>query len=57
MGTELQGKGNTLLNYCGIRGDFVDFTVDHIYKRESISWYPYPDFRLRKSGKPDPTMC
>jgi SAM-dependent methyltransferase len=22
------GKGNTLLNYCGIRGDFVDFTVD-----------------------------
>jgi SAM-dependent methyltransferase len=22
------GKGNTLLNYCGIRGDFIDFTVD-----------------------------
>jgi SAM-dependent methyltransferase len=22
------GKGNTLLNYCGIRNDFVDFTVD-----------------------------
>jgi hypothetical protein len=22
------GKGNTLLNYCGIRTDFVDFTVD-----------------------------
>lgn len=22
------GKGNTLLNYCGIRGDFVDFIVD-----------------------------
>jgi SAM-dependent methyltransferase len=22
------GKGNTLLNYCGIREDFVDFTVD-----------------------------
>jgi SAM-dependent methyltransferase len=22
------GKGNTLLNYCGIRGDFLDFTVD-----------------------------
>jgi SAM-dependent methyltransferase len=21
-------KGNTLLNYCGIRGDFIDFTVD-----------------------------
>ncbi len=22
------GKGNTLLNYCGIRQDFLDFTVD-----------------------------
>lgn len=22
------GKGNTLLNYCGIREDFIDFTVD-----------------------------
>jgi hypothetical protein len=22
------GKGNTLLNYCGIRNDFIDFTVD-----------------------------
>ena len=22
------GKGNTLLNYCAIRGDFLDFTVD-----------------------------
>jgi hypothetical protein len=22
------GKGNTLLNYCGIRSDFIDFTVD-----------------------------
>jgi hypothetical protein len=22
------GKGNTLLNYCGIRNDFLDFTVD-----------------------------
>jgi hypothetical protein len=22
------GKGNTLLNFCGIRGDFLDYTVD-----------------------------
>jgi len=22
------GKGNTLLNYCGIRADFIEFTVD-----------------------------
>jgi SAM-dependent methyltransferase len=28
VGYGAPGKGNTLLNYCGIRGDFVDFTVD-----------------------------
>jgi hypothetical protein len=22
------GKGNTLLNYCGIRSDLIDYTVD-----------------------------
>ena len=28
------GKGNTLLNYCGIRTDFLDYTVDrNIYKQ------------------------
>jgi 2-polyprenyl-3-methyl-5-hydroxy-6-metoxy-1,4-benzoquinol methylase len=28
------GKGNTLLNYCGIRTDFLDFTVDRsVYKQ------------------------
>jgi hypothetical protein len=28
------GKGNTLLNYCGIRSDFLDFTVDrNTYKQ------------------------
>jgi C-methyltransferase C-terminal domain/Putative zinc binding domain/Methyltransferase domain len=28
VGYGAPGKGNTLLNYCGIRSDFVDFTVD-----------------------------
>jgi hypothetical protein len=28
VGYGAPGKGNTLLNYCGIRDDFVDFTVD-----------------------------
>ena len=28
MGYGAPGKGNTLLNYCGIRTDFLDFTVD-----------------------------
>jgi len=28
VGYGAPGKGNTLLNYCGIRTDFVEFTVD-----------------------------
>jgi 2-polyprenyl-3-methyl-5-hydroxy-6-metoxy-1,4-benzoquinol methylase len=28
VGYGAPAKGNTLLNYCGIRGDFIDFTVD-----------------------------
>lgn len=34
VGYGAPGKGNTLLNYCGIRTDFVDFTVDrNTYKQ------------------------
>src|SRR5690606_4135746 len=32
VGYGAPGKGNTLLNYCGIRTDFLDYTVDR---------YPY----------------
>jgi hypothetical protein len=28
VGYGAPAKGNTLLNYCGIRTDFIDFTVD-----------------------------
>ena len=28
LGYGAPGKGNTLLNYCGIRTDFIDYTVD-----------------------------
>jgi 2-polyprenyl-3-methyl-5-hydroxy-6-metoxy-1,4-benzoquinol methylase len=28
VGYGAPGKGNTLLNYCGVRTDFIDFTVD-----------------------------
>jgi hypothetical protein len=28
VGYGAAGKGNTLLNYCGIRSDFLDYTVD-----------------------------
>ena len=34
VGYGAPGKGNTLLNYCGIRTDFVEFTVDrNTYKQ------------------------
>jgi hypothetical protein len=32
------GKGNTLLNYCGIRTDFIDYTVDrNPYKQDKFT--------------------
>jgi len=32
------GKGNTLLNYCGIRTDFLDYTVDrNPYKHDKFT--------------------
>jgi SAM-dependent methyltransferase len=50
-------KGNTLLNYCGIRSDFVDFTVDRSPHKQS-HYLPgthiaivHPD-RIKKT-KPD----
>ncbi|RJQ42902.1 MAG: class I SAM-dependent methyltransferase [Nitrospiraceae bacterium] len=29
-------KGNTLLNYCGIRSDFIDYTVDRSPHKQSL---------------------
>ncbi len=51
------GKGNTLLNYCGIRTDFLDYTVDrNPYKHGKYlpgTHIPiYPPERLRET-KPD----
>jgi hypothetical protein len=49
------GKGNTLLNYCGIRTDFVEFTVDrNPYKHgrflpgTHIPIYPVDQIRARR---------
>ncbi|MDK2744045.1 MAG: class I SAM-dependent methyltransferase [Nitrospira sp. BO4] len=37
VGYGAPGKGNTLLNYCGIRTDFVDYTVDrNPYKQGKV---------------------
>jgi SAM-dependent methyltransferase len=51
------GKGNTLLNYCGIRTDFIDFTVDrNTYKQGKFlpgTHIPiYPPEKIREA-KPD----
>ena len=51
------GKGNTLLNYCGIRSDFLDYTVDrNPYKHgKFLAGTHIPVFdtgRIRKT-KPD----
>jgi SAM-dependent methyltransferase len=51
------GKGNTLLNYCGIRTDFLDYTVDrNPYKHGKFlpgTHIPiYPPERIRET-RPD----
>jgi hypothetical protein len=54
------GKGNTLLNYCGIRTDFLDYTVDrNPYKHGKFlpgTHIPiYPPEKLKET-KPDYVM-
>ena len=57
VGYGAPGKGNTLLNYCGIRTDFIDYTVDR-NPHKHYSYLPgtlipilHPD-RIRET-KPD----
>ena len=51
------GKGNTLLNYCGIRSDFIDFTVDrNTYKQGKFlpgTHIPIYDPEAIRRMKPD----
>ena len=51
------GKGNTLLNYCGIRQDFLDYTVDRSpYKQGKFTpgcRIPILDPSVIKETKPD----
>ena len=57
VGYGAPGKGNTLLNYCGIRTDFLQYTVDrNTYKQGKFlpgTHIPiYPPDRIRET-KPD----
>jgi hypothetical protein len=57
VGYGAPGKGNTLLNYCGIRTDFLDYTVDrNPYKHGRFTpgtHIPiYPPDRIRET-RPD----
>jgi len=36
VGYGAPGKGNTLLNYCGIRTDFLEFTVDRSTYKQGL---------------------
>ena len=57
VGYGAPGKGNTLINYCGIRTDFLDFTVDKSpYKQNNFlpgSHIPILYPKAIKQTKPD----
>ena len=57
VGYGAPGKGNTLLNYCGIRRDFLDYTVDrNPYKQNKYTpgtHIPIYDPEKIKETKPD----
>lgn len=51
------GKGNTLLNYCGVRKDFIDYTVDRNPKKQGNflpgTLIPIYDPAMIRETKPD----
>lgn len=57
VGYGAPGKGNTLLNYCGIRTDFIDYTVDrNPYKQGKLlpgTHIPIHDPARISETKPD----
>ena len=53
------GKLHTLLNYCGIRGDFLDFTVDrNPYKQGKFlpGMQQHPDLRAGEARRSPPRL-
>ncbi len=57
VGYGAPGKGNTLLNYCGIRTDFIDYTVDRSPHKQGNflpgSRIPILDPAVIEKTKPD----
>jgi hypothetical protein len=57
VGYGAPGKGNTLLNYCGVRTDFIDYTVDkNVYKQGKFlpgTHIPIYEPNRIKETKPD----
>ena len=57
VGYGAPGKGNTLLNYCGIRQDFIDYTVDRSpYKQGKFTpgtRIPIHDPEMIRQTRPD----
>jgi len=53
------GKGNTLLNYCGIRTDFLDYTVDRNPTNTGGFCRGRTSRTMRRSAsqRPAPTTC
>ena len=49
MGYGAPGKGNTLLNYCAIRTDFFDYTVDRSPHKQGkfLAWHACSHFASR----------
>ena len=60
VGYGAPAKGNTLLNYCGVRTDFLDYTVDRSPHKQGLvsARHADPD-PLRPSGSRSrsPTTC
>ena len=57
VGYGAPGKGNTLLNYCGIRQDFLDFTVDRSPHKQGRftpgTHIPILDPAMLREARPD----
>ena len=57
VGYGAPAKGNTLLNYCGVRSDFIDYTVDRSPQKQQL-FLPGTHISIRhpdliKETKPD----